>query len=81
MTDITDDDEREARAYNAALEEAAAIADRWAKNARDNDMEDRRELGDDYDPACYASGYNCGASEIGVRIAEEIRALWRQNDR
>lgn len=65
------------RARDAALEEAAQVADERAKEAREDEFCDRRELGDDYDPNSYGAGYNAGAHGSGVCIAREIRALRR----
>ena len=62
-------------ARNAALEEAAQVADERAKEAREDEFCDRRELGDDYNPNSYGAGYNAGAHGSGVFIAREIRAL------
>jgi hypothetical protein len=62
------------RIRDAETEECAKVAVEAAKEAKDDDAEERKMLGKDYDPNCFGSGYSSGASDTATEIATAIRA-------
>lgn len=67
-------------ARREALEEAAKVADEIQASAREEIAADKEDLGDDYDPYSFGSGFLSGELTAAVNIAKAIRSLSPQGE-